>query len=157
MAGTVRATIDGRTYTATRNYHSYQHSGEPSEVLAFLPDFAERAFRESGHSPRDVEGGDVTVVVDGTLVSLGMAKWPDTTIGSADRGGFGFGGLDASIEILNYGYTADRSFEVRKDGPGEHTDEAWTTVVDGDVKLSRDEMRPFSISWQDGGGNGGFL
>lgn len=156
MAGTIRATIDGRTYTASRNYHSLQHSGAPEEVFQFMPDFAERAFRQSGHTPQEVEGGDVTVVVDGTLVSLGMSKWPDSTIGSADQGGFGFGGLDAGIDVLNYGYRADRSFEVRRVGRS-GGGEQWTLVVDGDVKLEADEFRPFQITWENGGNGGGIL
>lgn len=154
MTGTIRTTIDGRTYTATQNYHSMQHSGHPGEFRDFPPDWASRAIREAGYGPGDVEGGTVTVVVDGTLVSFGMSKWPDTTIGSADQGGFGFGGLDAKLDIMNYGRTADRSFEIRKDGPGKHTDEAWTTVVDGEVE--RSETRPFQVTWKNSG-NGGFL
>lgn len=156
MPGTVRAVIDGRTYTASRNYSSFQHSGEPSEVYQFLPDFAAEAVRRSGYEPRDFEGGDVTVVVDGELVSKGVGKFPESETGSADQSGFGFGGLGAKIDILNYGRTADRSFTVRLDGQG-HGQGAWTTVVDGETLAERDEMRPYSIQWEDGGGGGGFL
>jgi hypothetical protein len=154
MAGTVRATIDGRTYTATQNYHVVEHSGAPEDVLAYMPDFAKRALRKSRYTPEDMEGGDVTVVVDGQLVSKGMSKWPDTEVGSADQSGFGFGGLDATLDILNWGVTAQESFSIRRAGQGEYGGE-WETYVDGELEVDG-TTRPFQVTWENGG-SGGWL
>lgn len=154
MTGTVRAVIDGNTYTATERYHSYQHSGDPREFREFTPDWALRAIRRAGYDASDVEGGTVTVVADGALASIGMGKFPESETGSADRGGFGFGGLDAGLDVLNYGYTADRSFTVQRIGTTDDGQDKWRTSVDGEV-VDEGWTRPFQIHWE--AGNGGML
>lgn len=153
----IRAVKNGRTYTAREFYHSLQHSGDDREFREFTPDRALSALRRSGYDASDIDGGTVTVVADDMVVSVGMGDegWPETTTGSADSAGFGFGGLDAKLDILNYGYTAERSFSVRKSGYDHQA--LWEVTVDGEVVESGDGItRPFQILWE-GGGNGGVL
>jgi hypothetical protein len=153
----------GRSATAASGYESLIHSGELEDV----PRNHKRAMEYAGRDPASLEASQMTVIVDGRLFAVtGVGAFPEFERGSAEEGGFAFGGLDARLEILNYGYTADRSFEVRRTGAEEHGQPVYETSVDGE-EVERGAHRPFRVSWGDtspgsgtrvyGGGGGTWL
>jgi len=152
---TVRVTIDGETYSCGRSYFLYQHSGDPGEFRQFTPDRVLAALRDYGVTASDVDGGDVTVFCDGRIVSHAMGKFPSMEEGTFDSGMMGGGG-GASIDILNQGYTANSSFQVRKmSESGAGGQPTYRTMVDG-REVANGWERPFRIVWQRGsGGMGG--
>jgi hypothetical protein len=144
--------VDGRERTAKASFRTWEHSGAWSEV----PDAMKRALRDAGYGPSELEGGDTIVVADGELVvPPGPGAHPERVEGRSGPGGFGFGGLDAKLDILQRSYTADRSFVVVDNGAHPAMGREWVTEVDGEV-VEQGEFRPFQIYWvEDGGGSGG--
>jgi hypothetical protein len=138
-------------HVARRGFHALDNSGAPQDI----PYDMRVALDRAGIDPASIEGGEVVIVADGQVIHRGFGgDYPRKIHGHTG----GAGPLNAKLDILNYGYTADRSFTVERTGGTDAGQAEFRTTIDGQV-VEEGWTRPFQISWEanDAASTAGFV